>query len=158
MIAGLSGCTPEPEPTPTATAAFASEEEAFAAAEEVYRAYNSAADRSDANTASFLTGAALDEYLEGAKYLEANGLTLGGETVVVSFVGQSVDAVGKAGRVRATACIDLSKSTVINSSGGNVTPPNRARAWRFTLTFVGDHSRLLIEDSLGEEDPTCVPG
>ncbi|MBW8762902.1 MAG: hypothetical protein JF592_09995 [Microbacterium sp.] len=156
MVAVLSGCTPEPEPTPTPTAAFASEEEAFAAAEEVYREYNSAADRSDADTERFLTGPALDEYLEGAEYLDANGLTLGGETVVVSFTGDSVDAAGKVGRVTATACIDLSKSTVINSSGVNVTPPDRAPAWRFTLTFVGDQSGLLIEKSLGEEDPTCA--
>ncbi|MCB8044373.1 hypothetical protein JM654_09380 [Microbacterium oxydans] len=35
----LAGCTPSPAPTPTPTAVFASEEEAFAAAEETFTEY-----------------------------------------------------------------------------------------------------------------------
>ena len=153
----LSGCTPEPDPTPTPTAAFASEEEAFAAAEEVYRAYNEAADSATSNADEFLTGTALEEYLEGAQYLSANGLTLGGVTKVVSFVGKSADVSGEVARISAEACVDLSQSTVLDSSGANVTPTERADGWRFALTFIGDGNTLVIDTSSGAEDPSCVP-
>jgi len=152
----LSGCTPEPDPTPTPTAAFASEEEAFAAAEEAYRAYNDAADSPTSNADEFLTGTALEDYLEGAQYLAANGLTLGGVTEVVSFVGKSADVTGEVARISAEACVDLSQSTVLDSSGANVTPTERANAWRFALTFIGDHNKLVIDTSSGTEDPSCA--
>ncbi|MET0860918.1 MAG: hypothetical protein ABW091_07810, partial [Microbacterium sp.] len=44
--AALSGCTPQPAPTPTPTG-FATEDEAFAAAEETYRAYVDALNQVD---------------------------------------------------------------------------------------------------------------
>ncbi len=74
----LSACAPTPTPSPTPTAAFASEEEAFAAAEEVYRAYIAASndvDFQDPSTfeplADYTTG---DYYLDEAQAAEIKAL------------------------------------------------------------------------------------
>src|SRR5690606_26709947 len=59
LAASLVGCTPPPTapPTPTSTAIFASEEEALAAATDVYQQYTAALD------AVFASGGAGDETL-----------------------------------------------------------------------------------------------
>lgn len=152
----LVGCTPEPVPTPTPTAAFTSEEEAFAAAEEVYRAYTERADTPGAEPDKLLTGAALEDHLEGADYLAANGLTLTGHTAIVSFNPASADVSGSVGAVAAQACVDLSESRVVDTAGSDVTPLDRAPIWRMAVTFVGDSDRLLIDTLSGTEDPTCA--
>ncbi|QTV80967.1 hypothetical protein [Microbacterium sp. NIBRBAC000506063] len=80
---------PEPEPTPTPL--FSSEEEAFAAAEEVYRAYidamnDSRAGEEDINPNIFLTGVALELDREARATAESMGVRLVGERVVDSIV------------------------------------------------------------------------
>ena len=64
-VVALTGCLGSaPDPTPTPTAVFTSEEEAFAAAEETYRAYIDAVNarradpRSEPDPQSFLIGEA----------------------------------------------------------------------------------------------------
>ena len=46
LVAGMAACQPEPQPTPGGPV-FATEEEAFAAAEETYRAYVDALNQVD---------------------------------------------------------------------------------------------------------------
>ncbi|NKF30943.1 hypothetical protein HER21_31305, partial [Pseudomonas sp. BGM005] len=89
LLSLLGGCAP-PNPSqimaPTPIPAFASEAEAFAAAEDVYRAYNEAGN-TRADDERFLTGRALSNDLETKRLLDENGLEVVGASDVVSFKG-----------------------------------------------------------------------
>ncbi len=84
----MTGCQPEPEPSPSAPA-FATEEEAFAAAEETYREYVDAlnqVDLSDPETFeavySWTTGDANAGARESFSEMHADGWTVAGESLV----------------------------------------------------------------------------
>lgn len=144
----LSACTPAPEPTPTASPAFASEEEAFAAAEETYRAYiqavNSEHDGAqDGSSLRFLTGEILEAEIANARDLDAAGIHIEGETKILEF--NSIEAeLGPPGEVKAQACLDISNARAINQAGEDVTTPGRSDLYAVTVTFVGTRSSLLI--------------
>ncbi|WP_133192839.1 hypothetical protein [Microbacterium sp. TPD7012] len=122
------GCSPSPTPTPTPTAAFATEEEAFAAAEETYRAYVDATNSTDlAVPATFepvfewlqddAAAAARENYSE----FHAKGLTRTGRSTFDTFTPESF-----AGRtVVARLCLDVSEVEIFDSSGESVVPDDR---------------------------------
>lgn len=148
----LSGCLgTAPEPTPTPTAAFASEEEAFAAAEETYRAYIGAlnARREDPLSVpdpyTFLVGEALENDLALERELEAQGLRAVGDGLVDRVDPTSADP--ELGDVAIEVCLNATQVRILNSSGEDVTPPDRPDFTRLTvqLTTVGD--ALVIERS-----------
>lgn len=155
----LSACTPTPEPEPTQTAAFASEEEAFAAAEEVYRAYMDALNAQYAGTTSqdpqeFLIGLALESDIETAELLRENDMHLEGEAAVASFRGLSVNLKSVPQEVTALVCLNATNSRVVDSSGRDVTPMSRADVTGLTVIFVAVGEGLLISESnLAEESP-----
>lgn len=156
----LVACSPRPEPTPTPTAAFASEEEAFAAAEEVYRAYLVAED-ADGNEEpgedpqSYLTGQALEEAAAAHQAFDEDGIRIVGTTTLESFEGTTADIDESVAKLVAVVCIDVSKSSVMDSNGSDITPPDRGSTWPLEVTFVGDQSSLLISESLTAESTGC---
>ena len=89
IIAGLgTGCQSEPAPSPTAPV-FSSEEEAFAAAEQTYRAYVEALNQVDlSDPATFeavyawTTGAANAGARESFSTMHADGWVVVGDSVV----------------------------------------------------------------------------
>lgn len=158
--ATLSACSPTPEPSPTPTAAFASEEEAFAAAEEVYRAYTDAinsriagADTPDPQ--DYLTGLALESDIETAELFRANDVHLEGEATVASFSGKTVKLDTVPQSVVASTCMDATNSRVINGAGEDVTPPSRPDISALEVTFITVGNDILISDSVLAEDDTC---
>jgi hypothetical protein len=157
--AALVGCSPAPEPTPTPTAAFASEEEAFAAAEETYRAYidaTNAEQRGDENVAShrFLTGALLEAEMETDRELETAGIRIRGETVVESFVGVSVSE-GSTAKIEADVCLDISDARAIDAAGNDVTAPGRSDVYGVTVAFVGSSTSLLVSEYEVKANARC---
>ncbi len=79
---GATACQPEPTPTPTGPA-FASEDEAFAAAEETYRAYVDAlnqVDLSDPETFEAVYAWTTGEANAGEKNLSPQWLQTGGQS------------------------------------------------------------------------------
>lgn len=142
----LCACTPAPAPSPTPTAAFANEEEAFAAAEEVYRAYNDSSNEGS-GASDFLTGAALESDLEAQRYLKQNELSLHGDSVIVSFNGTDSTLGSPTIRITAQVCLDVSQSRVLDAQGTDVTPEERADRWSLDITFVGTADELSISDS-----------
>lgn len=150
----LGGCAPGSAPTPAPTPAFASEAEAFAAAEEVYRAYNEAGnDRSDDER--YLTGDALSNDIESKRLLIENGLRIEGRSDVVAFRGTEADVARAVATITAEVCIDVSSSRVHNSNNEDVTPEDRADRWLVEVTFVGAGNELLIAKSSPVDGPTC---
>lgn len=158
----LSACTPmpEPTPTPTPTAAFASEEEAFAAAEEVYRAYNDAGNarrngRSEPNPQDFLIGTALEGDIDALNQLEIAGLHLVGEVTVASFTPLSGNIDGSEVQVKAVICLDATDTRVLDDEGTDVTPVDRAGVVAQAVTFIGVDSVLMVAMEDSAKDPAC---
>lgn len=156
----LMGCSPEPGPGPSPTPAFASEEEAFAAAEETYRAYNDASNarRSGDATAKpedYLAGAALEADMSASEYLRSLGLKVTGEVEILEFQGLTADVDGDRMSLTALVCLDSSGTRVVNFEGTDMTPPQRAGiiALRATMTSTG--RTFLIEDEAEAPGEEC---
>jgi hypothetical protein len=135
----ITGCAPSPEPTSTPTG-FASEEEAFAAAETTYRAYVDAlndVDLSDPATFepvyALLDGAALDSSKTELTGLHADKLTKSGPTVLVDVTISKVDLLE--GVLVADICLDVSEVDVRDSSNTSVVPESRADHPLLAVTF-----------------------
>lgn len=153
----LSGCAPQPEPTPTAV--FASEEEAFNAAEETYRAYNSAYDAiryDDPETFEAInqyTGSKMQaDDRKAISERRAEGVTRSGELVVVWFRGQKFES----GALSATACNDVSGIDVVDAKGVSLVSPNRDPMQAVRLEFALQNDQLLLESVVRVEDAECV--
>lgn len=156
----LAGCITEPEPAPTPTAAFASEEEAFAAAEEVYRAYTDALNErrqgvSGADPQQYLIGIALESDIDGQNALSAEGLRIEGTAQMISFVGESGELQTDDPHVVGLVCIDVSGVSLISQAGVNVTPPERGDIVAQRVDFVGLSASLLIAHEATAETTTC---
>lgn len=161
--AALAGCTPQPEPTPTPTG-FATEQEAFAAAEETYRAYVDAlnsVDLSDPETFedvyAWTTGEANANERKTLSDLHARGMTVGGVTETISFEPLSADLVEQS--VVARACSDVSAVTLVDSEGNSVVTPDRRDRYALEIAFVDapTPTHLAIASSSAVEDPKCAP-
>lgn len=157
----LSACTPEPEPTPTPTAAFASEEEAFAAAEEVYRAYidaSNAVEYADPSTfepvLSYTTGDYQTSEREELSEMHAEGFVRGGAIEIVSFTPEAFDDK----TVTATACNDVSNTTFTDENGVSLISPDRPNRVALTLSLKAVKGSLLIDKAEAIEAESCVSG
>lgn len=153
----LSGCGGAPEPVET-TPLFASEDEAFAAAEETYRAYVDAvnSDRDNLEPAvsprDYLTGAALQVDIETRSQLNQAGLSVRGASHLVRFEGLSASG----DLVRALVCLDAADTWVLDRAGTDVTPANRVLITALEVAFVRSPKRgLLIEESTVRQDGEC---
>ncbi|UYO95893.1 hypothetical protein OED01_09750 [Microbacterium sp. M28] len=156
----LIACAPEADPTPTPTAAFASEEEAFAAAEEVYRAYNDAGNarrsgQSTPNPQDFLTGTALEGDIEALQLLDAQNLTLEGSVGLLSFTGQAAQIGQSDSSIVALVCLDASQARVVDADGVDLTPGDREDTIAQLVEFAGSPSRLLISSESAEDSSQC---
>ena len=147
--AALSGCAPAPEPSPTPTAMFASEEEAFAAAEEVYRAYNEAgnariAGKSSPNPQDFLIGEALEADIDGIRFFDEHNLRLSRGGAVASIEGVEYSTVGADAHVSVVVCLDVSEVRLLDANGADVTPAERGDVVSQMVEFIGPPANLRI--------------
>lgn len=152
----LSGCDGTPDPTPSTTAPlFATEAEAFAAAEATYRAYVDAGNERRSgrqiDPSVFLTGEALQGELDGRIWLEEQGLRIEGSTDVVAFEGRQWSATS----VEALACLDATGTRVLDDSGADVTPADRDDRASFDVAFVTANGTLLIATSRPSSESVC---
>lgn len=152
LAVGLAACQPEPEPSPTGPV-FASEEEAFAAAEETYRAYVDAlnqVDLSDPETFeavyAWTTGDANAGEKKSLTGMHADGWSVRGETRITSFepveYSTAEDPV-----VLAETCTDVSEVQVLDASGTSVVAPDRPTQQATRVQFTqaeGSPTQLQI--------------
>src|SRR4051812_38415982 len=114
MASGCSASRAPAEPTPT----FSTEEEAFAAAEETYRAYvdalNTRRDNpsSEPEPESFLTGQALEVHFDPQQQLALAGLSISGPTAIGRLEPHSVSP--DLSTVVVSVCLDSSQTQVLN--------------------------------------------
>jgi hypothetical protein len=127
----LVGCAPQPDatPTPSATALpFATDEEAFAAAEATYRAYVDALNEVDLqDPATFeavyawTTGELLAEERRTFSQMHADGWTVTGNSEVTFVTGQHV----RRRSVEVAACLRVAEVRLADSAGTSVISPDR---------------------------------
>jgi hypothetical protein len=158
----LGGCsTPAPAPTPTG---FANEAEAFAAAEQTYRAYVDALNRVDLSDPStfedvykWTTGDLNASDRESFSTYHAEGFTVTGDTITREFAAQTYDAA--TGEVVAIACSDISQINVVNVDGESQVADDRPNLYELSLTFTRSNSpenELLISNSKALEPERCA--
>ena len=127
-IWALVACTPEPAPSPTPTG-FASEDEAFRAAETTYRSYIDALNNVDlSDPATFeplfelTTGQANEDARKEFSQMHADGWVVAGKSSV-TLVQPSGDWAPT--RVTLSVCVDVGSVTLVDSAGNSVVNPER---------------------------------
>lgn len=157
LVAGLAACAPSPAPTPSPTpTGFASEEEAFAAAEATYRAYVDAlndVDLSDPATFepvyALLDGEALASEKKTLTQMHADDWTVSGTTVVPSiFEGEDP------GRI--LVCQDVSDVDVVDGQGESRVAVDRPDVFALDVLVSFDPDSAtqgrVVESSAVEDD------
>ncbi|MDR2322851.1 MAG: hypothetical protein LBE60_14540 [Microbacterium sp.] len=151
---GLAACAPRPAPEPTPTPLFASEAEAFKAAEQVFRDYIEAVNAEESDPASdpqrFLVGLALEEDISSVRDLEAAGQRIVGTTVVSKFDARSY--ASKSTTVSSFACLDVSATRVMDVGGNDVTSKDRPAvvAIKVSMTLVSKDFKIARMDASSE--------
>lgn len=154
----LSGCLPQthpatPSPSPTPTPVFASEEEALAAAEAAYAAYQAAVDDilTDGGVApdridSVATRDAAKVEKDGFGQFSAKGYRSIGTTKFDSVLIESYDPDAPEGLdiVRVYLCSDVSGVDVLDASGASVVSPDRPVRTSFQVGFDLVGSKLFV--------------
>lgn len=156
-----TGCTPTPEPTPTPTG-FASEEEAFAAAEETYRAYVDAGNRIDLSDPStfeplfaLTTGDANSADRRQFSEMHAEGYTLSGQSSVTLVSPTAYENA----QAELAVCLDVSEVDVVDESGNSVVSEGRsdvqAMAILLDQSVDGPNGWLISSFGAREGEPVC---
>ncbi|GAA3023978.1 hypothetical protein [Microbacterium dextranolyticum] len=144
----VTACTPAPAPTPTPTG-FASDEEAFAAAESTYRAYVNAdnASRKDPTSTprptDFLTGEALNAEMASERKFSDAGVKLTGDVLIASI--RQLEASSTKAKIE--ACLDVTGTRVMNSEGVDVTPTDRSAQMTATIIVVWSNEGAYISST-----------
>lgn len=159
LVLALVGCVdsdplPTLPPTPTATPIFASEEEALAAAEAAYAAYQDVVDDAlqtlDATgLEEVAVGTALESARASVERLSAQGKHQVGSTVVTSSLATDLSALTEFGSdspIQIYACVDVSNVQIV-ATDGSVTQ-STIGTFPMLVTFRVDDSRLLVEEEL----------
>lgn len=140
---------------------FASEDAAFTAAEEVYRAYNDALNKVDPSDPSTFepvyalsSGSARKADRENLSRMHAEGHRISGSAVVLSFQGTSSEPPFTA--VSAIACLDVSAVHIADSEGNSLVNPDRPNVYAILITFLDRDGRLVVDESQRAEDSTCA--
>ncbi|MFG6501823.1 hypothetical protein [Microbacterium sp. P05] len=161
LIGLMSGCVGEPTPTET-TPAFSSEEEAYAAAEETYRAYVDAlnqVDLSDPETFepvfALTTGDANASARKTFSQMNADGWIVSGVSRYDNFTPASFDpGVG----VKVDLCLDVTEVEVTDSTGTSMVGPDRLDRQPVRVTFSEGTlpGTLVIQASEASEGGVCT--
>jgi hypothetical protein len=148
-------------PTPTG---FADEAEAFAAAEETYRAYVDALNRVDlSDPATFedvyawTTGDANATERETLTQMHADGWRVSGESVVLSVTGAAWDATAHSGSM--VACVSVEAVALVNSEGVSMVAGDRPAVQTVEVGFMaaeaGSDEVLISELNGSVETEQC---
>jgi len=147
---------------PTPTAAFASEEEALAAAVAVYARYVELGDeighdggRDAERLSAVVVGAFLDQSVEGLSGWVEKGWRQVGSTTFRDVALQQFSA-GPSGAVIVYLCEDVTDVDVVDAAGSSVVAVDRPDTYYFQVTFdVGDDLQLRMSGRQRWDDRAC---
>ncbi|KAB1865000.1 hypothetical protein [Microbacterium algeriense] len=158
--APLAACGPTPVPTPTPTAAFASEEEAFAAAEKAFDLYVdalNAIDTSNPETFESLfdlsSGSVESADRKNFSSMYATGQVISGLTRVLSFEG--VHSEAPFDQIISAVCLDVSQVTITNPDGSSAVSPDRPDVYALEVTFLVDAGEILVDSADSSDAVQC---
>lgn len=160
-IAVAAGCAPEPAPTPTPTG-FASEEEAFAAAEATYRAYVDALNQVDlSDPATFepvyewLTGDASDAARKSFSQMHADSWTVNGISRITLVDPVTISSDMQSATL--AVCVDVSNVSVLDSNGDSLVTdrPDNQRLTVHLVESKNEHFWLISRFSSRAGAPEC---
>lgn len=170
LLLALTGCVPtsgrdQPSPSVSATPVFASDEEALAAAEKAYAAYEAAVDRSlQSLDATSLGAAARGEALSNAQAAVKSFAREGRRQVGYSIV-KSVAPLDLSGLTNTPVssgqvygCLDVSGVDVVDSTGSSVTSSGRQMIYPTVVEVVWSerHQQLFVtNESVWDGDDFC---
>jgi hypothetical protein len=163
VAAALTGCVGEPDPV-TTTPGFASEEEAFAAAEQTYRNYVDAlnqVDLSDPETFeamyAWLTGDASGAVRKTYSQMHADGWSITGKSRAALIDLASVGGVDF-GSIDLAVCLDVSDIDVLDASGKSVVNADRLDVQPLSIALIRTNGAdLKISRINGREgEPSCA--
>ena len=128
---------------------FASDEEAYAAAEETVREYLEAQNlryegRVGTDPTRFLTPKGAAAYNDAISKLAGEGKSLSGRAKILDLAIESGNTQG----VFVQVCLDQTSLRQVDPSGADVTPPERANVPALRYTLVPDLNRMLIDDTV----------
>ncbi len=156
LAVALTACSADAAPAPSPTG-FASEEEAFAAAEETYRAYVDALNEVDlSDPATFegvyawTTGEANAGARKSFSQMHADGWTVSGTSALTQLVHETAEQA----EVVVSVCLDVSSINLTNPSGESVVDSDRPRVQAISVRSVPSTSSptgLLISQLDGSE-------
>ncbi|MET0734435.1 MAG: hypothetical protein ABWY55_02130, partial [Microbacterium sp.] len=136
----MTGCSAPPEPAEP-TPVFTSEDEAFAAAEETYRAYVDAlnqVDLSDPETFedvyAWTTGELNATDRTGLSKYHAEGVHVAGASAVVTV--EPADFSATFDLVTLATCLDVSEVVVLDRDGNSLVDPDRVDVQSLSVTLV----------------------
>ncbi|MCB1297589.1 MAG: hypothetical protein KDB08_01230 [Microthrixaceae bacterium] len=163
--AAMGGCAgpaspPPPEPAPL----FASDEEAFAAAEATYRAYEDAlnqVDLADPYTFEAVFDLTVGDYnareRKNLSQLHADGVTKTGESTLTLVLPRSV--AGARDQLELVACRDVSEVALVDRAGVSMVHPARSNVQPLTVFLEGDAAGmrgLRVSHVVARDgEPTC---
>lgn len=165
LLSGCGGGDPIPTlpPTPSATPIFASEEEALAAAEEAYAAYQAAIDLAlqtldDSDLAAVATGAALetavgsvDEFAQSARhqvgFTRVHSVSAADLSPLVDGDGSDISQI--------YACIDLSSVSVVSANGETSQSPIAVLPMIVGLSWDAENL-LVAEEEVWDGSNFCA--
>lgn len=162
-VGALAGCVPaDPSPTPTPTV-FASEEEAFAAAEATYRAYVDAlnqVDLSDPSTFEEVYRWTTGDANAGARQLfsemNAEGLSVSGSSMIELL--SPIDFDAGSSTVELTVCLDVREVSVTDETGASIVDPDRTDVQSLSVVVAQapTETGLAVAEVQGREgEPLC---
>lgn len=164
-LALTTGCTPEPEPAPSPSpTGFASEEEAFAAAEATYRAYVDALNQVDlSDPATFEAPLAWTTgNLNSADKKSFSQSHAEKESLVGAFKVRLVEPARwdrQTGVASLFACLDVSGTDVLDSDGVSKVPVDRSPVIALDVELVKSATTetgfAVTETTAREGDPQC---
>ncbi|WP_292828984.1 hypothetical protein [Microbacterium sp.] len=165
LVVGMTtGCQPEPAPSPSGPI-FANEDEAFAAAEQTYRAYVDAlnqVDLSDPETFeavyAWTTGDANAEARKLFSQMHADSWVVRGESLP-TIVNPRVWGGPTQSQMEVSVCLDVSRVELLNEAGESVVSPDRPDVQSMLVnmfTSLDTATGWIIEDFEGRDgEPTC---
>lgn len=167
LVLGMTACVdgdpvPTLPPTPDSTPIFSSEEEALAAAQAAYEAYQAAVDEAlqtldDSRLSEVATGAALSAASESVAGLVEEGSRQEGTTRVVSTTPTDLSALTSptsTSPIQIYACLDLTGVRIVNLDGSS--SQSGVDGFPTLVTFSLNEQRLLVsEEAVWDGDNFC---
>ncbi|GGO61029.1 hypothetical protein GCM10010910_07860 [Microbacterium nanhaiense] len=152
VTTALVGCTPAAEPEPEWT-----EESAYAAAEETFRAYWAAgaigSDKSEEK--QYITGDLLAHYERSPQDSGTeDSIEVRGESKLGSFVHDEYRVVGEAAVVEARVCVDDSDFQV-NVDGNGWESPREDPIYTVSMRFMSVGGTMLLANLDESDDDVC---